>query len=68
MIKNILDKKSGKLYIYPIEDPDHLDIKRKSMGLIPMKEYAAIFHMEWNVDAYKQMIPEIEKIAKEHQF
>lgn len=62
------DKKSGKSYIYPIENPDHVDAKRKSMGLIPMKEYAAIFHMEWDAGAYKQMIPEIEKIAKEHQF
>jgi hypothetical protein len=59
--------KTGKTYIYPITDPDHLDDRRKSMGLGAMQEYVKAFHIEWNVDAYIKMIPEIEKIAAQYK-
>jgi hypothetical protein len=57
------DKQNGKKYIYPIADPDLLDKRRKSMGLVPMKEYAEAMNMIWDLEAYKKFLPELEKIA-----
>jgi len=61
--QSFTDKRTGQTYINPIADPDHLEERRKSMGLIPMKEYAKLMHFEWNLEAYKKMLPEIERIA-----
>jgi hypothetical protein len=33
----------GKLLVYPIEDPDHVDERRQSVGLPPMAEYLKRF-------------------------
>lgn len=57
------DKSTGKKYFYPIVDPDQLDQRRKSMGLISMQEYAKAMNMEWDLESYKRMLPELEKIA-----
>jgi hypothetical protein len=57
------DKQSGKLYFYPIADLNHLEERRKRMGLIPMAEYAKLMNLEWIPEQYKKMLPEIEKIA-----
>jgi hypothetical protein len=62
------DKTTGMLYIYPIAEPDELEKKRKSMGLIPMKEYAKLLQIEWDLNTYKKMLPEIEKIAAQRKF
>jgi hypothetical protein len=55
------DKKTGKKYIYSIENPDELDIRRKSMGMPPMNTY----YSDWDLEAYKKELPEIERIYKE---
>jgi len=55
------DKASGKNYVYPIVDPDHLDERRKSMGMPPMKEYKK----DWDIVTYKSMLPKIEELAKQ---
>jgi hypothetical protein len=57
--QGISDGKSSKRYIYPIEDPDELDARRRSVGLSPMSEYVP----GWDLEAYKKELPEIEKIA-----
>jgi hypothetical protein len=54
------DKATGISYIYPMINPDKLDKRRKSMGLVPMKEY----NKKWNLDEYKKDLPEILKIIK----
>lgn len=54
------DNETGIRYIYPIFDPDNLDKRRESMGMSPMKEYVN----DWNLDEYKQKLPEIEAILK----
>lgn len=59
------DDKTGKKYLYPIVDIDQLEERRKKMGLVPMKEYQQSLHADWNVETYKQMMPEIERIAKQ---
>lgn len=60
----IKDPQSGQLYFYPIEDPDHVDERRKSMGLIPMIEYAKAMDMTWDLEDYKRKLPEYEEKAK----
>ena len=60
----IKDPQSGQLYFYPIEDPDHIDERRKSMGLIPMIEYAKAMDMTWDLEDYKRKLPEYEEKAK----
>lgn len=54
------DKATGITYIYPVADVDNLDKRRQSMGLPPMKTYAA----NWDLEAYKKQLPEIEQIAQ----
>jgi hypothetical protein len=58
------NKKTGKFCFYPIADPDHVDEKRKTMGLQPIAEYSKLFKIDWNVEEYKKMLPEIEEAAK----
>jgi len=58
--QGITDAKTGKKYIYPIIDVDNLDQRRKAMGMPPMKDYVP----SWNLEKYKQELPEIERIVK----
>jgi hypothetical protein len=62
------DKQTGRMYIYPVVDPDHLDKRRASVGLEPMAEYAKALGMDWNLEDYKNMLPEIEKLAEMNKF
>lgn len=55
------DKTTRKSYVYPIQDIDNLDNRRTLMGMPPMKDYSS----NWNLEEYKRMLPEIEKIYKE---
>lgn len=55
------DKVTGKSYIYPVMDVDNLDQRRKAMGLPPMSTYVA----NWNLEEYKNNLPEIESIVKQ---
>jgi len=54
------DKQTGKIYVYPIVDVDHLDERRRAMGMPPMKDYAK----NWDAEDYKRTLPEIEKIVQ----
>jgi len=54
------DKQTGKIYVYPIVDVDHLDERRRAMGMPPMKDYAK----NWDAEDYKRQLPEIEKIVQ----
>jgi len=66
--QSFTDKQTGRLYFYPIAEPDHLEERRKSMGLVPMQEYAKLLDTVWNLEAYKAMLPEIEKLAAQRKF
>jgi len=57
------DRLTGKRHVYPVEDPDRLDARRKSMGLSPMKKYKK----DWNLKKYKKMLPKIEKLVEEQR-
>lgn len=49
------DGKTGEKSLFPLEDPDHVDERRKAMGLPPLAEYLEkSFQMKWDVEAYKK--------------
>lgn len=52
------DMKTNEYYIYPIENPDSVDIKRAKVGLDPMAEYVKIFDLKWDLEEYKKRKPE----------
>lgn len=54
------DKETGKKYIYPINDIDGLETRRKAMGMPPMQDYVS----GWDVEAYKIELQNIEEIVK----
>jgi len=59
------DPQTGKMFFYPIADLDHLEERRKRMGLDPMTVYAKTMGMDWNMEEYKKSLPELEKtVAK----
>lgn len=52
------DMKTNEYYVYPIENPDSVDIKRAKVGLDPMAEYVKIFDLKWDLEEYKKRKPE----------
>lgn len=56
------NKMTNKLHISPMIDPDNVDKRRAEVGLGTMAEYAAKMNIEWNLEAYKKELPEIEKL------
>jgi tetratricopeptide (TPR) repeat protein len=48
-------------FLAPIDDPDHVDKRRDSVGLEPIGEYVKNFGLSWNLDEYKKDLPAIEK-------
>ncbi|RZK83065.1 MAG: hypothetical protein EOO92_00540 [Pedobacter sp.] len=54
------DNQTGKKYIYPILDVDNLDIRRKAMGMPPMREYV----LGWDAEHYKKELPALEILVK----
>jgi hypothetical protein len=65
--QTITNKLTGTKYVYPIIDPDHVDERRKTMGMEPMDSYAKTMNLVWDLEAYKKALPELEKIAKVKQ-
>ncbi|MCW3466148.1 DUF6624 domain-containing protein [Chitinophaga nivalis] len=60
-----IDNKSGQSYVQPLEDPDHVDERRATVGLAPMATYLSqSFQLTWDVEQYKKMLPEIEAKLK----
>lgn len=47
------DMKTNVYSMLPLEDPEHVDERRREVGLRPLKEYLkACCDMDWNVEAY----------------
>lgn len=56
----------GPLYVQAVEDPDHLDARRASVGLPPMADYVKHWNLTWDLEAYKQQLPQLlEKLAQQ---
>jgi hypothetical protein len=54
------DKEKNKSYIFPLEDPDHVDIRRAAVDLEPIADYVRRWDIIWDVEAFKkeQMLKE----------
>jgi hypothetical protein len=47
------DEKTGKYYVYPIENPHQVDERRATVGLGPLSEYLKNWKIVWNPDEHK---------------
>lgn len=52
------DPTTNKYYVCPLEDPDHVDIRRAEMGLDPLEFYVAKWQIKWDVEEYKKELRE----------
>jgi hypothetical protein len=48
-------------FLSPLADPDHVDERRAKMGMGPIAEYLKQYDLNWDVEAYKKQLPELEK-------
>lgn len=59
------DPETGEYYVLPLIDPDHVDRRRAEMGLGSLQSYISNWNMTWDVEVYKQKLPEY--VAKQEQ-
>jgi hypothetical protein len=52
------DEKTGKYYVLPLEDPDHVDERREKVGLGKLAAYAKRWDIIWNVEEHKKEMKE----------
>lgn len=48
------EHQTGEHFVAPLEDPDRVDERRKSVGLGPLADYVKRWNMAWNVSEYKK--------------
>jgi tetratricopeptide (TPR) repeat protein len=53
----VFDSELNNYYVYPVEDPDHLDERRDRMDLLPIADYIEVWGIVWNLEEYKKKIP-----------
>lgn len=53
------DKKSNKYYVQLIKNPQNVDIRRKKVGLQPIKDYVRQWNIDWNPNEYLKQIQTI---------
>lgn len=59
-----MDPETDKNYVLPLEDPEHVDERRASVGLGKLQDYISRWGLVWDVEAYKKQLPELEKKQK----
>jgi len=59
------DPKTGEPFVAPLLDPDHVDERRKSVGLQPISEYVKFFDFTWDLVAYKRNLPHYEEVHRQ---
>lgn len=58
------DTRTGKYYLYPVEKPEQLDERRKSVGLGTISEYVKNWGLQWSLKQYKADLPMVKKLVK----
>jgi len=58
------DPATGMPCVLPLEDPDHVDERRASVGLGTLAEYLTNWDMTWDPEAYKRDLPGLEERIK----
>lgn len=57
----------GPLIVQAMEDPDHVDERRASIGLPPMAEYVKHWGLTWDLAAYKKQLPDLlAQLSRQH--
>lgn len=59
------DKENAEYYVLPLIDPEHVDDRRKEVGLGLLENYASRWRVVWDVEAYKVKLPRYEKMQIE---
>jgi hypothetical protein len=60
----ITDTRSGISYVWPLKDPDNVDVRRSEMGLDPIAVYVKKWNIPWNVQKYKEDLPKLKALIK----
>lgn len=58
------DSATGTYFVFPLNDPDHVDERRAAVGLPPLGEYLKTRNLTWDVEAYKKQLPELKPYLK----
>lgn len=58
------DPNTGESYVQPLEDPDHVDERRASVGLGTLAAYVKHWKLEWDVEEYKKNLPRYLELQK----
>jgi hypothetical protein len=56
-----INNETGTYFVLPLANPDEVDQRRAEVGLAPLNDYVSMFGMTWNLEEYKQQLPELEK-------
>lgn len=57
----IWSDETGAYFVAPIEDPEHVNERRKRVGLQPLEEYTMIWNFKWDVEAHIKRHSKSEK-------
>ena len=55
-----IDSRTQKYVLSPMIDPDNVDRRRESVGLMPLAEYLKYFDLEWDVEKFKKRMAEYD--------
>ena len=63
--QKVVSEDPHKSYLIPLQDPDNVDSLRAEVGMDPLKEDLAEEGIDWDVEKYKQRLPQVEKMYRE---
>ena len=55
------DPDTRQYFVSPLDDPDHVDERRASVGLEPLAVYVSRWQIQWDVAQYKKDLPALEE-------
>jgi hypothetical protein len=58
------DPARGENYVLPLDDPEHVDQRRASIGLEPIAQYVKRWHIIWDLVKYKKDLPKVEALYR----
>ena len=58
------DQETGEYFVFPLIDPDNVNIRREEMGLVSIQDYISNLGLIWDVEEYKKNLPKYEAMSK----
>ena len=58
------NQETGEYYVLPLIYPDSVDKRREAVGLGPIQDYIYMWGMTWDIEEYKNKLPEYEAMQK----